>query len=359
MNEILIKKTSFIHNLLELKKNFPRKKLCLVIKKNAYGHGIKEIVSIIKDENLVDFLAVYSLEEANKVLSVAKNFPILVFSFFENEDIPFYLNEGLHFTISTLEQVDKILIFSKKQNKIAFLQVMVDTGMNREGCREEDFISILKKIEENKNYLKLTGVFSHFIFAGSFAKEKIKTSLMQIAVLKKLINKIKDKKNLYLHIENSDGILQFNDDLFNMYRVGIASYGYSSLLGNFKKVMQVKSTVVLIKKVKANEGVSYNYKYIFKEDNRVAIIPIGYANGVFRSLSNKLKVKIKGKVFNQVGNICMDQMMIDLKNDSDIKLGDEVFLFHEAEDANSMAEKLNTLPYEILCSFKDIKRKII
>lgn len=313
-NKIKISKKNFISNLKNIKNIIGHKKLCAVLKKNAYGHGIKEISSILKECNAADYIGVYDLDEALQVYDIIKDIPILVFGFFNDEDIEIYLKHGFHFTISFEEQLDLIEKYCKKFGCKANLEIMVDTGMNREGVRVEDFQSLFLKASSNPAF-KIKGVYSHFAMASSKSERGKEFSLKQIEALKNIAKTFMLKeRGILVHLENSDGILRYNDDFFDMARAGILSYGYSLAeeieSSIFKKVLSLESKVALVKEVNKGEGVSYDQNYIFKKNSKVAILPIGYANGISRGLSNKLKVLLNGKIFNQVGTICMDQMMV-------------------------------------------------
>jgi len=231
------------------------------------------------------------------------------------------------------------------------VHVKIDTGMNRIGVRSEDAVEYIKKVR-SASYLNFEGVFTHLA-----AAEEPEETEKQITRWNSVIDNT-DTAGLLIHIQNTVATFAYNIKS-NMVRVGISLYGlYPDLppVVNYKpklkQVMGLKGRITNIHEVKAGEGVSYAHTFIAYEPTRVATIPIGYADGVSRSLSNKIYGIINGKKIRQVGNITMDQMMFDI-GDIDAQVGDVITILDDSSlPLDNWAEILHTINYELTCRLK-------
>lgn len=341
------------NNLFIVKSKSKGKKIMAVVKANAYGHGSVEISRVLI-ENGVNYLAVATLEEALLLRNEFKNIPILILGPIYDDEINDAIINDISIAITNKEHASKInerAFLSKKQ---AIVHIAIDTGMRRVGI-QTDF-GIDECIEEinsilNMNGLNVEGIFTHF--ASSDSKD---TSFMntQFNIFKDVVTRV-NYKFKYIHCSNSSAIEFFNNSLFNIVRPGLILYGYSSrsesdIKNNLKPILSWKCKITNLKNVEAFKSIGYSQNYVTPRNSRIATLPVGYADGYNRLLSNKGIVFINKIPCRIVGNVCMDQCMIDVTNLEDCNIGDVVELLSEDFNAEHIADMCNTIPYEVLCN---------
>ena len=337
-------------NIQAIKKLIPQnKKMMAIVKADAYGHGAQMLAKTMLASG-VDCFGVSSIDEGLDLRQVKIKAPILVVG-----AVPVW-------AVETATQNDiAISIFNETHLKACKevynrtgikpkVHVKIDTGMNRIGVRAEDAVDFIKEVQ-SANYLKFEGIFTHLASA-----EEIEPTREQVNIWNEIISQI-DSSNLLLHIQNTAGTFAY-DINSNMVRVGISLYGlYPDLPDNAKKpelkqILSLKARITNIHELRAGESVSYGHTYTAYESTRIATIPIGYADGVSRLLSNKIEAGVNGEIVRQVGNITMDQMMFDLA-DTDAQIGDVVTLLDEnCLSLDTWAKLLGTINYELTCRLK-------
>jgi len=342
----------------------PDVKLLAVVKADAYGHGAVMTAPTMLASG-VDVLGVASIDEGLDLRSAKINCDILVLG-----AVPVWAFE------SVAENNISVLIFSEEHisacrqayertGKKVKVHIKIDTGMNRIGVAEAEAVEFIKKVQ-NSNFIDLQGVFSHLACA-----EDEKESKKQFDKFNEIISQI-DTKNLILHILNTAGIMSYPDYQFNMVRAGIGLYGlmpdlgglaaqkFSSLakaeLPNIQTskllpVISLKGRITRIQTMPKGDGISYGHTFVADKDTKVATVPIGYADGVPRALSNKIFGEIDGKKIGQIGNITMDQMMFDISN-IDTKEGDVITLLGDDLLIDEWAKIVGTINYELTCRLK-------
>ena len=327
-------------------------KLLTIVKANAYGHGIVEISKELEKLN-VDALGVATVEEGIKIREAGVKIPIVVlFQHFRNES-EYVCNYNLTPIISNAECLDDYNNFLKKNNKKLKLYIKVDTGLNRMGAKPQEVLNLAKKVL-SYNTLEIEGINTHYAASDMFDDASKEFTENQIKVFNEVLNNLKTNgiKINNAHTANSAALLYYKNAYFDMVRAGIVVYGYTEKLHDFgfKPILNLKSKVVLIRKIKKNETVSYGMTWKADKDTNIAVIPIGYGDGISRRLSNNWEVKIKGKYYPIVGKICMDIMMADIGNENNIKEEDEVLIFGDDEriNANTMAKKIESISHEVL-----------
>jgi alanine racemase len=235
------------------------------------------------------------------------------------------------------------------------VHIKVDTGMNRLGIDYDKAFDFIKYISSKKRII-IDGVYTHFAEADS--KNKSFTYL-QLNRFKEIITKLKSENinSGLLHAANSAAVLDLPETYFDMVRCGITLYGYYPSLETsesikLKPVMSISSNVTAVKELEPGETVSYGRRFKVKKRTKIISVPVGYADGYRRGLSNKAKGILKGKIINQVGTVTMDRIMFDV-GDTDVKPGDKVTLLGKDKkqnvDAWDWAKALDTIPYEITC----------
>ena len=337
-------------NIQAIKKIIPQgKKMMAIVKADAYGHGAQMLAQTMLASG-VDMFGVSSIDEGLDLRQVKIKAPILVVG-----AVPVW-------AVETATQNDiAISIFNEAHLKACEdvynrtgikpkVHVKIDTGMNRIGVRAEEAVEFITEVQ-NAKYLDFQGVFTHLA-----AAEEFESTREQFNCWNDIISQI-DTKGLLLHIQNTAGTFAYNVES-NMVRVGISLYGlYPDLptgvnKPKLKQIMSLKGRITNIHELRAGEGVSYGHTFTAYESTRVATIPIGYADGVSRLLSNKIEAKVNGEKIRQIGNITMDQMMFDL-GDVDAQVGDVVTLLDEEDlSLDSWAEILGTINYELTCRLK-------
>ena len=328
---------------------------CLVmVKANAYGTGLIKVGQYIEKIG-ADYLGVAYTDEGVTLRKNGVNCPILVMNvgIDDFQDCINYQLEASVYSLSILDEFVKMLIANEIKGFPIHLKV--DTGMKRLGIHPnevEKFITILKSQPE----ITLKGVYSHF--AESDNTENPNFTNSQLKTFLDVCSKISERVSgsFIRHMSNSDGLLNFPKSQLDMVRFGLVVYGISNntkINRSLTSVIKWSSQVAQIKTVKKGETVGYGRAYTAKNEMRIAIIPLGYADGFRRSLGNgKGSVFIKGQVFYTVGNVCMDMIMIDISNE-DVLPGDLVEIIGEHQSLIQFARLLDTIPYEVLTSLSD------
>ncbi|MDI6604489.1 MAG: alanine racemase [Thermoanaerobacteraceae bacterium] len=327
-----------------------------VVKANAYGHGSYEVSKAVI-ENGADYLAVAIIDEAIELRELGIDKPILILGYTPIEYVKEIVKYDLTQTVFELKYAYELSREAYNQGKKAKIHVKIDTGMGRIGYHD------LGKAEEEIVEMSLLegiyieGIFSHF--SSSDEKDKEYT-LWQFKKFKE-INERLSKRGVKIpvrHIANSAAIIDLPFTHLEMVRPGIILYGcYPSdeveKKADLRSTMAIKARIVQLKDVSENEFISYNRTYKTSKTSKIATLPIGYADGLNRLLSNNHNVIIKGKYAPIVGKICMDQCMIDVTNINGVEVGDVAVLMGEQGNKSitpdDIAKKIKTISYEVYC----------
>jgi len=335
-----------------------------VVKADGYGHDAK-VVSEYAIRGGASQLGVATLKEGLKLRSYGIKKPILILgNLYTKKDLIIAFKNDLMPTISSLREC---LICNNigKQFGLKFsLHLKVDTGMSRLGFESNKFVEQFEKIKSFDN-ISIEGIYSHLSSADEI-NSLDPTSVTQLQRLKfnELLKQINlDRNNeIKIHLANSAGMLLNKDFHFHMVRVGLSMYGYSPLTKrdknlSLKPALFLKVKVAFIRVIDQGVRVSYGGKFVSSRKTKLAVLSIGYADGVPRNLSGKIKVIFKNKLYPQVGSITMDQMMVDITGSDEIKVGSTIVLLGSEGDKTispiDWARESNTIPWEILCSFKN------
>jgi alanine racemase len=330
-------------------------KVCAVVKANGYGMGAVEL-SKLYVENGVDMLAVATFAEALELRNVFENQDILILGYTPDVAFKEALLNNIILTIYTYEQASYLDMIAKELDVRAVIHIKVDTGMNRLGfITTPENADIIKNISELSN-IKIEGIFTHF--ACSDEKNK-SVAHMQMKAFQYFIDLLKQKNVdiLIKHAANSAAIVDLPEYHFDMIRPGIMLLGfYPSDEVNKENVrvepcITLKAKLVNVKRVPENTGISYNHTFKTKKPSVIGTVPLGYADGFSRSLSNSYYVIVNGKKCLLLGRVCMDQFMIDLSNVDNPQIGDEVIIYGDGHDGalsiGDVARMRSTIPYEI------------
>ena len=348
------------HNISAHRRLLPKKtKLMAVIKSNAYGHGLEQVVKVCEGSRPVDWYGVAYLDEAFKLRMLAKKTPILILSHY----LPYNrallakaIKSHISFVVYEIGQIKALERASRAADSPARLHLKLETGMARLGQFPEPAAKLLQLISKSK-YLKLEGVASHF----STAEEANGFVKYQLQVLKDFIadNKKYISKKVLQHISCTASILTAPDTHLDMVRLGIGLYGLWPSAETHKKskaglapVLAWKTTIIEIQKLPKGIVVGYGKSFITNKSIVMASIPVGYWEGYDRRLGNKGVVLIGGKRCPIIGRICMNLSMVDVSKVKGVKVGDEVVLIGrqgKAEvTADEMAKKIDSINYEVV-----------
>lgn len=338
-SEVVIYRERIRHNLQVLTKDLPENvQKMAVIKADAYGHGAVEVARYLHDS--VDWFGLATLQEALELRDAGITLPLLVFEPPEKELAGAYEQHNITAVVSSIDHFD--ILERGTEYHLEF-----DTGMGRLGFLPSEAEDVAKRIQSSETDLRCTGLMTHFACADNPETDTVQ---QQLNTFEEVCRHFPDK--IMYHTANTGGVLYHSDTAFDMVRLGIGLYGYepSGRLheSDLKPVMEWRSKVVQSKKIPKGWAVSYTSTWNAPQDGWLSVIPVGYADGLPRTLSNKLDVKIGGEWFRQAGIITMDYFMVFTGNQR-ISPGEDVLIMGgENNHADRLAEQTGTISYEII-----------
>lgn len=349
----MIRNLNYFKSLLK-----PETKIMAMVKAFSYGSGMAE-VSRLLEFHQVDYLAVAIADEGVALRKAGISIPIVVMNP-EEHSFEMLFEHMLEPNIYSKRLLDQFLLSAQRNAVCNFpIHVKIDTGMKRLGFETEDEIKYLLEKVKRGNVLHISSVFTHL--AASDTPEEDTFTQIQIHRFDKLATLIQNNTDHHVlrHVLNSAGIERFPNSQFDMVRLGIGLYGVSSVAeSKVSNVSTLKTTISQIRNIPKGETIGYGRKGKAKSDIKIATLPIGYADGFNRRLSNGVgKVWINGKLAPVIGNVCMDMCMIDITG-IDVSEGDRVIVFGEDYPATEMAIALGTIPYEIFTSVSQRVKRV-
>ena len=337
----------------------PETKYLAVVKANAYGHGMEAVANCALESG-AEYLGVAFAEEGERLRAAGITAPILLLGATEEGHMDSVIRSGLSVTAFTAESLQLLQAHAAKLGTTCRVHIKVDTGMNRIGFTSEtafaEAILLLKRCQN----LVLEGLFTHFAVSE---RPDPAFTLLQAERFRRYAA-IAHQNGLHplLHASNSGAALHIPEAQFDMVRGGIAMYGchpagHPVEGDDLCPVLSWHARVTHVKMIPAGEGVSYGLRFVTPHDMLVGTLAVGYGDGYKRCLSGKADVLVRGRRAHQIGTICMDQMMIDLTDIPDAEAGDDAVLIgtqgKESITADELAEKANTISYEILLSISE------
>jgi len=347
---------SNVHNLKSLCR--PGTKFCAIVKANAYGHGIAEVVNILKKAD-VDFFAVASIYEAIHISQMVKNRSILILEPLSPNAPPDHIllctKSRWHCVISSVEAFDFVAKLLSGGKHILNLHVNVETGMGRCGLDPDESKNLITKIDECPN-THLAGVYTHFATAD---EQDLSYAHRQIGAFNDFIakNDLAGRKDTIIHAANSAATIKIPESHFDMVRCGISMYGYYSRpMTNppvkLTPVMKLQAPIAGFKKIPAGHSVSYGRSFITTRPTIAGIVPLGYADGYRRCFANKARMLLGSHMVSVIGRVSMDQILIDVTDIDDVAIGRMVTIIDNHHDspcgAYALADLADTICYEIL-----------
>lgn len=344
----------------------PQRKIMLPVKANAYGHGAVE-VSRLAERSGVDWLGVATVPEGRQLRQAGIRLPILKLSPCFREELETAVRDGLTLTVASRDNADELEAVCRAAGLEAGLHLKVDTGMGRVGVSPAEAPALALHIHTNCPHLHLEGVFTHFPVSDEAdpaytraQTERFKTCLEQIQAT------IGRKPGL-VHASNSGGVLAHPAAWLDLLRPGIMVYGCYPDPATPRSIplkagLSFLTRISFLKKVAAGTTIGYGRTWTAPHETHIATLPVGYADGFNRLFSNRGRVLIEGRSYPIVGRVCMDQSMVDLGPQTTLKVGDPVVLIGQSGDeqitCDEWAQKLGTIPYEVICQINSRVERI-
>lgn len=356
----------FLQNLLPENTRFS-----MVVKANAYGHGIEDLLPLIEGCG-VDHFSVFSVAEAMRVYKVMDECSdLMIMGFIDEDHLEWAIEREVSFYVFTLERLKATIKQAKAMSKPARIHLELETGMHRTGFCEDQLDEVARLVLQNQDVLELTGLCTHYAGAEDF--ELVDRIKKQIKTFKGLCQTL-EKKGLipqYRHTACSAALLNYPETAMDMVRIGIASYGFwpnketrMAYLRHhelqedpLKRILSWKSKIMSINEVPANEYVSYGKSYYTIRPSKIATVPVGYGYGFSRNLSNNGHVLVRGHRTPVVGYVNMNMIVIDVTEVPEVAVDDEVVLIGIQGDhimtVTSFSDMNNSMNYELLTRLPD------
>jgi len=357
--EAVVDLGAIAHNVRVLREHAGAAQVMAVVKADGYGHGATQVARTALAAGAAE-LGVATVDEALALRADGITAPVLAWLHPPGLDFGPALLADVEIAVSSVRQLEELLDAARRTGRTATVTVKVDTGLNRNGVALAQYPSMLTALRQAaaEDAVRLRGLMSHMVFAD---EPDNPINNVQAQRFTEILAQTRDQGVHFevAHLSNSSSTMSRPDLAFDMVRPGIAVYGLSPVpsLGDMGLVpaMTVKCAVALVKSVQAGEGVSYGHTWIAERDTTVALMPVGYADGVFRPLGGRLDVLINGRRRPGVGRICMDQFVVDLgPGHVDVAEGDEAILFGPGTrgepTAQDWADLLGTIHYEVVTS---------
>ena len=340
----------------------PKTKLCCVIKANAYGHGALTVATLYESLG-ADYFAVSNIEEALELRLGGITLPILVLGYTSPESAALLAKYRITQCVFSLDYARALSKEVERAGVLIDIHVKLDSGMGRIGFPIRSEESLLKSLEEITEAISLAGlrhegIFTHFA-KSDMGDEGRDFTKAQLSAFERMISLLAARGITFAirHAANSAAICDYPESAFDMVRAGIVLYGYppSSALVNtpsLRPALSLKSVLDMTKPLSKGESVSYGGDFVASEGRTVATVPIGYADGLWRSLAREgLYPEVRGKRAPIIGRVCMDQCMLDVSHIENAAVGDVVTVYGDpAEPIDALAERCGTIPYELICS---------
>ena len=347
------------HNFETIRRQVgPKAKLLGVVKADAYGHGAVRVAKHLERLG-AGYLAVSNLDECEELRVNGITLPILMLGFTPADQAGRILKNDMPQAVPNLAIAEAYSSAAVHAGGTMKVHIKLDTGMGRLGfqCDDAHFDASLRDILKILALpgLDVEGVFTHFCVSDEAADECVEFTKVQHNRFLRMIDAVETQGNFRFrlhHCCNAGGIASYPEWAWDMVRCGIILYGTGDLAERMgmKPVMTVKTTVSTIKDFDPDTSISYGRQFFTTRPSRIAVLPIGYADGLFRALSGKLRVLTPYGEAQQVGRICMDMCMIDVTDLPQLKVGDEIEVFGEHQLIETAAKQCGTISYELLCA---------
>ncbi len=364
---IELNKESLNNNIRFLRKKLGGSaKYSMVVKANAYGHGIEELLPLVEDCG-VNHYSVFSVAEAMRAYEIKKHAcELMIMGFIDDDYLEWAIEKDVSFFVFTPERLRKVIDVSKKTSKPAKIHIELETGMYRTGFCEDQLDELSVLLKKHSSELLLEGICSHM--AGAESIVNYKRMLEQIETFNKLCLWFHGEglQPRYRHLACSAGVLNYPDSIMDMARIGISSYGFwpsdeTKMMhlkeegfdeDPLKRVLSWKSLIMSVTNVPRGKYVSYGKSFRTNRKSKIATVPVGYGYGFSRTLSNNGHVLVDGKRVRVIGSVNMNMAVLDVTDVENVNVGDCVVLIGEQGDESisveSFSDMNNSMNYELL-----------
>ena len=354
MRDLIIDLDAIVDNFENFKKRAAGAKVLAVVKANAYGHGLYE-VALKLERAKVDYFGVADVDEALHLREGGLETPVLAWLHDPNDRFTEALDANVELGVANIEQLERIADAARITGKVAKLHLKVDTGLSRNGSSLEEWPRLIAATVDlvGQKLVEAVGVFSH-LSSTSEADDRAQIAAFDAAVEQARALGLEFQLR---HLTASDGTLSYPEANYEMVRIGVGLYGLSPFADHhsaeyaLRPAMTAKALVTQVKRVQAGAGISYGYLARTTGETTLALVPVGYAEGLPRNASGKAEVSINGKRYKIESRIAMDQFVIDVGED-EVVAGDEVIIFGDpaagVPSADDLAVAADTINYEIV-----------
>lgn len=367
-----ISKNALLHNFGVLQRIAGKNvQVAPVVKANAYGHGLREVVSILK--NKTGIFAVDNINEAFSIRKISKKSRIIILGYLAKENLKYAIENDFSFVIYRIDVLKRIV--SLKLTKKALIHLKVETGLNRQGVDGKEMAKILNFINKHADKIFLEGAYTHFAnvedtLDPSYALSQLRRFNESLKIIK-----AHGFTPPLIHAAASAATFLLKDSHFGMVRAGIGLYGLwpsretkiASVSGKMKillkPVLSWKSIIAQVKIVNKGESVGYGRTWVAPRRSKIAIVPVGYSDGFDRKLSSSGKVIVQGSFAHVVGRVAMNMIMIDVSDIKKTRVDDEVVIIGKkgklTASLEDLAEKIGTINYEVVSRINPLLPRII
>jgi len=351
---------SAIKHNIGLIRGLTKGRVMMAIKADAYGHGAETVGRFVQERSLVDMLGVSCIEEGLQLRKAGVSLPVLIFGLItgSQDDVDAVFSQNLIPTVADLAPVEALVQGARKWGRPIAVHVKTDTGMGRLGLPPEKTLVIMEHLASLKE-IRIAGVYTHFPVSDEPGSPFTTSQIRHFIEFSNRVSSLNIEAGV-CHLANSGAVINNPESYMDMVRPGILCYGLYPAENmprklDVKPAMTLKTAIMFVKRVRKDTGLSYGLTYRPGRDATIATIPVGYADGYSRALSNTAHVLIAGKHYPVVGRICMDQTLVDLGDDA-YPVGQEVILFGQGPiTAATVASWCGTIPYEVTC---DMSRRV-
>lgn len=354
MRELVIDLGAVVHNLDVMRSRAGGAMVMGVVKANAYGHGMIEVAKALEAAG-VDYLGVADNEEALELREAGITAPVLSWLHHPEDDFKAAITAGIDLGLSSTDQLERASDAARSLGSVASVHLKVDTGLGRNGAPQADWHHVFKLAAQlqTDGLIEVVGMFTHLSSTSEH------DDMAQIGKFEAAVGDARDAglSPRIRHLTASDGSLSYPDAHYEMIRVGAALYGLDPFSANrsgewgLRPVMTAKSAVVQVKHVDAGQGVSYGYLHKTERATNLALVPVGYAEGLPRDATRHVRVLLNNRLYPILARIAMDQFVLDVGDDL-VEVGDEVVLFGDprtgASSVDDFAAACSTINYEIV-----------
>lgn len=336
---------NFKHNINEIKKMVGKgTNIMPIIKANGYGTYINKRLDVL---NEFDIVGIATVDEGVDIRRLGYKKDIFILNQPYIGELSKIIDNDLVIGLSSTDFLDEVL----KQDKSIRVHIEIDTGMGRTGVLPGNINDFINRVKNTSN-IKVEGIYTHLSSADTdekYTKRQLETFKESVKIIKNEISGVK-----YVHASASNGIINFQSGIFNLVRPGIIMYGYEPFKGAYdrislKPVAKLKSKITFLKEVDEGTSISYSRRFITKRKSVIATVPIGYADGLRRVISNRGYVVINGQKASIIGSVCMDGIMVDVTDIKEVNVGDDVFIWdNDIIKLDEIADLCGTINYEIM-----------